>query len=172
MKLLKRLILCMFMHLPFAAAADTEVQIMGAPTGDVLLSVKGAHHDIAPNGHAMFDIAMLQALPAETFATSTIWTEGVQEFTGVPLHALIERLGIQNGHIRASAINDYHVEIPLDDAKEGGPIIAYMRNGETMSVRNKGPLWLIYPFDHNEEYRSETIYSRSIWQLDRIEILH
>ena len=54
---------------------------------------------------------------------------------------------------------------------EGGPIIAYMMNGEEMSVRNKGPLWLVYPYDLNHEYRSEVIYSRSIWQLDRIDVL-
>ena len=38
-----------------------------------------------------------------------------------------------------------------------------------MSRRDKGPLWVIYPYHDNIDYRSETIYSRSIWQLDRIE---
>ena len=37
-----------------------------------------------------------------------------------------------------------------------------------MSVREKGPLWVIYPFDSDPEYQTEVIYSRSIWQLDRI----
>jgi hypothetical protein len=40
-----------------------------------------------------------------------------------------------------------------------------------MSVREKGPLWVIYPFDDVPEYQNETIYSRSIWQLDRIEVV-
>lgn len=170
MRLLKTLAACLLALLPIAAHAEK----IGMPTGDILLSVKGADIAVAPSGLVKFDLTMLQAMPAETFETSTIWTEGIQEFTGVPLHALIERLGVSvnGGHIKASAINDYHVNIPLQDAKEGGPIIAYLRNGETMSVRNKGPLWLIYPFDQDEDYRSETIYSRSIWQLDRIEIVH
>ncbi len=43
-------------------------------------------------------------------------------------------------------------------------------NGETMPVRRKGPLWIVYPYDSDEAYRSEAIYSRSIWQLDRIEV--
>ena len=46
-----------------------------------------------------------------------------------------------------------------------------LRNGGRMSVRDKGPLWIVYPFDSSEEYQAELIYSRSIWQLVRIEVL-
>ncbi len=59
----------------------------------------------------------------------------------------------------------------MGDAVEGGPIIAYLLNGEEMSIRDKGPLWVIYPFDSDADFRSEVVFSRSIWQLDRLEIL-
>lgn len=72
--------------------------------------------------------------------------------------------------IDATAINDYSVEIPISDAVEGGPILAYKSDGAYMSRRDKGPIWLIYPYDQNADYRSETIYSRSIWQLDRLNV--
>jgi hypothetical protein len=76
---------------------------------------------------------------------------------------------LQNGHFFASAINDYSVEIPLSDAVKGGPIIAYSIDGKEMSLRDKGPLWVIYPYDSNSDFRSEVVYLRSIWQLDRLE---
>ena len=120
---------------------------------------------------AQFDLGMLEALGDRTVETSTIWTDGPQTFQGVSLDLLIERLGASGNVLRASAINDYYVEIPVSDAVEGGPIIAYKMNGNVMSVRDKGPLWLIYPYDADPEYRSEVIYSRSIWQLDRIEVM-
>ena len=75
------------------------------------------------------------------------------------------------GTLKATAINDYAVEIPVEDAVEGGPIIAFMRNGAPMSVRDKGPLWIVYPYDSDPAYQTEVIYSRSIWQLDRIEVM-
>ena len=56
------------------------------------------------------------------------------------------------------------------DAVEEGPIVAYEMDGKLMSRRDKGPLWLIYPYSSNAEYRTEVIYSRSIWQLDRMAI--
>lgn len=117
-----------------------------------------------------YDLAALEALGPETIETSTIWTEGIQTFTGVPLWALVDDLGIDSGTLRAMAVNDYTIEIPVSDAVENGPILAYLRNGATMSVRDKGPIWVVYPYDENPKYQSEVIYSRSIWQLNRIAV--
>lgn len=153
----------------FACAAIAEE--LPQPNGDVLLTVSGAI-DVTNNGDtAEFDLSMLQALDDTTVETTTIWTEGKQTFQGVSLDALMKRLGVDAGTLRATAINDYSVEIPVSDAVPGGPILAYLLNGETMSIRDKGPLWVIYPFDADADYRSEVIYSRSIWQLDRIEAI-
>ena len=138
------------------------------PTGEVLLTISGDIDKSNGDGGARFDRAMLEALPAVTFRTSTIWTEGVSEFTGVSLHDLMSAVGVTEGKLAATAINDYAVEIPLSDATENGPIVAYEMNGAPMSVRSKGPLWIVYPFDSNPKYQTEVIYSRSIWQLDRI----
>jgi hypothetical protein len=118
-----------------------------------------------------FDRAALEALGTETIETTTIWTEGSQVFEGVSLARLAQEIGAQDGKLLATAINDYTVEIPLSDAMENGPIVAMTMNGAAMSVRDKGPLWVIYPYDSNADYRSEVIYSRSIWQLDRIEVV-
>ena len=135
-----------------------------AEDGPVLLTVTGLGDPVT------FDLAGLEALEQETFETTTIWTEGVQTFTGVPLAAMMAELGIEDGTLEAMAINDYAVEIPVSDAVEGGPIVAYLLNGEEMSVRDKGPLWIVYPYDANPDYQSEVTYSRSIWQLDRIAV--
>jgi hypothetical protein len=113
---------------------------------------------------------MLKAMDAETFVTTTIWTDGDQTFTGVPLSALLDALGVDSGTLSASAINDYTVEIPVEDETTSQAIVAYMNNGEIMSVRDKGPLWIVYPYDSDDSLRAEMVFSRSIWQLDRIKV--
>ncbi|KIN60377.1 Oxidoreductase, molybdopterin binding [Sulfitobacter noctilucae] len=118
-----------------------------------------------------FDRAALEALGTRKIETTTIWTEGTNTFEGVPLARLVQELGAEDGTLLATAINDYTVEIPVTDAVEDGPIVAITMNGEEMSVRDKGPLWVVYPYDANADYRTEVIYSRSIWQLDRIELV-
>ncbi|SNS51812.1 molybdopterin-dependent oxidoreductase [Tropicimonas sediminicola] len=160
------------------AAIAFTVSISGAagaadlpqPEGEVVLTVSGAISTTNGDDVARFDLDMLSALESRTIATTTIWTEGEQEFTGVGLDTLLDLLGVGSGTLSATAINDYSVTIPVADAIPDGPIVAYANNGEPMSVRDKGPLWIIYPYDSNPEYQAESIYSRSIWQLDRIEV--
>lgn len=117
-----------------------------------------------------FTLEELQAMPVESFVTKTIWTEGPQTFEGVPLAALLKELGVSEGTITAQAINDYSVDIPLDEIEDTAPIVAYHQNGAPMSRRGKGPLWLVYPYDDNTKYQVEVVYSRSIWQMDRLRV--
>ena len=44
-------------------------------------------------------------------------------------------------------------------------VLALKRNGEYLSVRDKGPLFIVYPYDTNVELRSPRYYGRSAWQL-------
>lgn len=140
------------------------------PVSEVVLTVSGNLSSTNDGKTAQFDMDMLRALDEKSFTTTTPWTEGKQTFTGVPLKTLLDVLGVEEGGLKATAINDYSVEIPVSDAVENGPIIAYLRNGKPMSVRDKGPLWIVYPYDADEKYQAEVIYSRSIWQLDRLEV--
>lgn len=152
-------------------AVPTYAADLSAPQEDVILTVSGPLEVTNVENTAQFDMDMLQSLDNTTFETRTIWTEGMHLLEGVSLAKLVEYLGIEGESLRATAINDYAVEIPLEDAVEDGPIIAYKMDGEIMSLRDKGPLWIVYPFDSNPSYSTEVTYARSIWQLDRIEVL-
>lgn len=112
----------------------------------------------------------LSKIAPTSFITTTIWTEGPQEFEGASLKGLLNHLGVTSGTLVARAVNDYSVNIPVADIEIGGPMIAYRRNGKTMPVRDKGPFWIVYPYDLEDKYRSEEVFSRSIWQLTSIEI--
>ncbi|MEL6679540.1 MAG: molybdopterin-dependent oxidoreductase [Pseudomonadota bacterium] len=152
---------------PQGASADA----LPTPTGEVLLTVRGVLGTTNGNGMARFDREMLEGMPQKTVTTSTIWTEGVNAFTGVSLKTLLDALQTEGTHIRATALNDYSVTIPFSDATAEGPILATRLNGETISQRTKGPIWIVYPYDSGAQYRTETIHTRSIWQLDRMEII-
>lgn len=156
---------CLATVVALAPAAAFE---MRAPTEEVVLVVSGEIAVTNQGDKAAFDRAMLEELGGDIIVTSTIWTDGVLEFEGVKLSKLAELLGIDSGVFVGFAINDYSVEIPVSDAFDYQPIIAYKRNGEFMSVRDKGPLWIIYPYDLDRKTNTELIFSRSIWQLDRL----
>ena len=129
------------------------------------------HENSADRLLADFGMSELTQLPVTTIRTNTVWTDGKQEFSGVALVDFLALLEIGSGTLEAVAVNDYLAEIPVSDAVVGGPVIAYLHNGEPMSVREKGPLWVVYPYDSNTAYQREEIYARSIWQLTHI-IVH
>jgi hypothetical protein len=111
------------------------------------------------------DLAEMERI---SFKTSTLWTEGVREFSGVPLKAILDASGITSGVVRAVAVNDYLVEIPVETLDPAAPIVADQIDGKGFSRREKGPLWIIYPFDSSESYKTEENYGRSVWQLVRL----
>lgn len=150
--------------------ATSAVEPLSQPQGRVVLTVGGTIALHNAGGAAEFDMEMLLRLTAVEIVTTTIWTEGEQTFTGVPLKTVLEAVGATGSVIEASALNDYMTEIPAEDAVEGGAILAYAQNGEMLSVRDKGPLWIVYPYDADARWRSEVIYARSIWQLKSLTI--
>ncbi len=173
MLLLKRLLLSlsMFACIAFSPQIVQAQDSLPSPTGEVVLTVTGEITHENHDGAAQFDLEMLRKIGVESFETSTIWTEGTARYSGIRLSRLLEAVGAEGAVLRASAINDYAGEIPVTDAVESGPILAFEKDGRLMSVREKGPLWVIYPYDQNVDYQSEIIHSRSIWQLTRIEVL-
>lgn len=112
------------------------------------------------------DLALMRQV---TFTTTTIWTEGPHAFSGVPLSEILKHAGVQVGNVDLYAANDYVASLPLAEVEPDTPIVAYLLDGEPMSLRDKGPLWVVYPYDSDPKYQSETCYTRSVWQLVRIE---
>ncbi|MEO1199772.1 MAG: molybdopterin-dependent oxidoreductase [Pseudomonadota bacterium] len=120
---------------------------------------------------ATLTMSELDAMRQVDFVTSTIWTDGENQFSGVPLADVLATAGISDGIVQLIALNDYSVEIPVDEIDGDYPIIATRMDHEAMPIRDKGPFWVIYPYDHDPEFQTETIYARSIWQLQRISVL-
>ena len=65
-------------------------------------------------------------------------------------------------------MNDYETRIPMSDFNQFNVLLALKRNGEYMPVREKGPLFIVYPYDSSPELKSQKYYGRSAWQLARM----
>jgi hypothetical protein len=161
--------------LPVAALAGAFspriARALDAPEGKPLLTLNG--HIANPNdeGRASFDLTMLQRMPAHTFSTRTPWYGQPRKFTGVALQDLLDAAGAaEPTTVKAIALNDYRVDIPIEDFTRHGAMLAYLLDGRPMSVREKGPVVVIYPFDDNPELRNAVHYSRAIWQLRSLDL--
>lgn len=158
----------MVIGLAIAAAPSLAQTVVPAPEGPVILTVEGDLKHTNTSSGIDFDFDMLAKMPRSRIVTTTPWTAGEVVFEGVSLKDLLGYLGVTSGTLRAYAINQYAVEIPVADATTSMPIVAYLRDGERMSVRQKGPLWVMYPFDDLPQLRNEAFHARAIWQLRSI----
>ena len=149
--------------MPAEAALD-------APAGPVVLTLGGALRNANRDGRAAFDMAMLEKLPQVSFSTQTPWYPGPRKFTGPLLRDVLAAAGAQGHSIEARALNDYRVLLPIEDSRRYDVIVARLLDDKPMAVRDKGPLFLIYPFDRAPELRNSVYYGRSAWQLTHLEL--
>lgn len=109
----------------------------------------------------------LKSMPQLSIETSTPWTEGKVIFSGPSLKAVIRKAGLDAKEFVLMAKNEYAVKIQSEELRDDRPIVAWEMNSELLSLRGKGPYWIIYPFDQLGADR-EKHYAKSIWQLIEI----
>ena len=114
------------------------------------------------------DMAALNKLPQHSFKTNSPWTREPHTYSGPLMRDVLALAGAQGATtIKAVALNDYQISIPVEDAMKHPLIVANLIDGKAIPVRERGPLFVIYPFDSSAELKSQRYYERSIWQLNQ-----
>lgn len=127
-------------------------------------------HGRLAGGNRTFDMATFEALPRSAFSTTTPWNKEPVEFSGVLVKDFLDAVGAEGDRLLVTALNDYLAEIDIAMLVENGALFATRQNGEPMAVSDKGPVFLVFPFDANAGLRHQAFYSRSVWQISDIEI--
>jgi len=151
-----------------AAAPALRAQTPPAPTGRVVLTIAGKIGRGQTAAGLDLDMAALEALPQRSFTVPTPWYKAPVAFTGPLLRDVLALAGAQGTQLTAVALNDYKVELPFDDVRRWDVVLARLLDGKPMATRDKGPLFIIYPFHESAELRSERYYARCAWQLRRL----
>lgn len=140
------------------------------PTGQVILEVSGKIGRTNRNNDAVFDKEMLKEIGISTLRTTTTWTDGIVTFEGVQFSDLLDFVNAQGTRVSAVAVNDYAIELDTAELRRYPVLLATKMNGQEMRVRDKGPIWVIYPRDDFPELASEDNNYKWIWQLKALKI--
>jgi hypothetical protein len=154
-----------------AIAARAQTQALAAPGAAVVLSIGGRIQRANQGERAAFDMPMLESLPQQSFTTKTPWFKQARKFTGPLLRDVLSLVGALGTTLRIAALNDYRIDVPSEDARRFDVMLARMIDDKPITVREKGPLFMIYPFDSDVALRNALYYSRSVWQLKSIDVL-
>lgn len=158
------------MLLSFVISTQILAAELPKPAGKVLLTISGKIENTNTEGKAMLDIASLEKLGMVSFQTASPWYNGRTTFTGIPMQKLMDYVGAKGSVVTVTALNDYTTVIPLSDFKKYNVILAVKINGKYMRVRDKGPLFIVYPYDSKPELNNQVFYSRSAWQVSKMSI--
>ncbi len=119
------------------------------------------------------DLAGLDDLPQTEFSTHTQWTEGKIKFSGPTLKDVLELADPDlnaDSVVHLLAANQYEVTLDMTLLAEDAPIVATRMNDKPFGTRQNGPLWVVFPYEQDARYQTESVYSASIWQLIEIRI--
>jgi hypothetical protein len=158
-----------------AAGSSRAAEPLPPPRGDVLLTITGAigrgnAQDSNGNLEARFDRAMLEQLGINEVVTATPWHSGAVRFEGTMLKAVLAQVEARGSNLLATAFNDYTATLPVSDVTRYNVILAMKANGKQLTLRDKGPLFIIYPFDSDKALHTDIFYIRSVWQLRKLDV--
>lgn len=152
----------------FSAAAQEAA--LPAPQGEVVLRIAGAISRTNAGAEAHFDREMIVALPPAVLETTTAVTDGVNVFEGVLMRDLLAAAGAEGEVVLATALNEYAIDIPMEDFELYDVVAALYMDGEQLLPRDKGPIWIVYPRDDFDVLQDIRYDYRWVWQLERLEV--
>ncbi|MEF7613688.1 molybdopterin-dependent oxidoreductase [Aquincola sp. MAHUQ-54] len=157
--------------LALGCGAWRRARALEVPSAEPLLTVVGRVRSPNRGDKAVFDTGMLRRMQQADIFTRTPWYSTARKFTGPLVRDVLAAAGARGQKVQAIALNDYRVEIPFDDLVRYDVVLAHLLDGKPMPVRDKGPLFIMYPFDRQPELRTAVYFSRCAWQLTGLEVL-
>lgn len=145
-------------------------QTLPPPMGEILLTVGGNIQYTNIDDVAAFDEALLESLPRYVLKTTTAVTDGVKRFDGFLMCDLFELVGAEGQTVMASALDDYVIDIPMQDIDSFNVLIATHMDGKRLLPSDKGPFWIVYPRDYYDELRDIRYDYRWVRQLIRLDV--
>ncbi|MEX3968121.1 molybdopterin-dependent oxidoreductase [Paraburkholderia sp. EG286B] len=143
-----------------------------AQAGTMSLDVTGnitSFTDAAARTYHLSEADLL-AMPVHSITTSTTWTP-TRTFQGPSLGDILAKVGAKGSMLMIYALDNYSYAVPVSDVKKYDPVLSYEMDGVRMTIRNFGPLFLMYPRDKYPSELSSPVYdSRFIWQVRRIDV--
>ena len=133
--------------------------------GDIL-------RDDKPYQRLDFTLSELQALTQTELTTAHPWTTQAQHYRGIDLTALLTFLFAEQQikSLTLEGLNGFSMALEWAKIREYSPMLAWQENGQLMSRRNKGPLWLMLPFDQVPELKKMDFLHYMVWQLRTIRV--
>ena len=121
-------------------------------------------------GVRTFRQADLARLPQRRIVTPTPWHREPTSFEGPDLDAVLGRGDGDDLECTLIALNDYAAAVSTQFFRESNGILAIRENDALLTLENKGPVFVVFPFSERADLQIQAAYARCVWQLVEIEV--
>ncbi len=129
----------------------------------------GKTMDLAGNAYEMSEREFL-GLPQSMVTTSTAWTPK-SDFAGPLLSNILSEVDAKGTKLRLIALDNFSVEVDADYLEKYGTILAVSKNGVRLTIRDFGPIFVMFPRDSfKEQLDTPAAASYLVWQLCGIQV--
>ncbi len=152
------------------ATAPSSAFTLAPAQGEIILTVTGKIKHTNHLNRAEFDQQLLESLQQHEVITRNPWFADSNVYRGPLGRAIIKAVGAEDATImRISSLNSFIADIPVSDFMDYDVILALQKNGQLQRIRDRGPLFVIYPFDQQTNLKTQMHYNRSVWQVKAID---
>lgn len=154
-----------------SAASIASGDAIPAPTGEVILTLSGDIGVTNSGDMLELDMTTLEGFGLVKYTVNDPWLDAENTYTGVLISDLHKVLGSSGAatSMRFTALDDYQVDISLEEAEKWPILLATRTNGEYMDIENSGPTRVIFPFDAFPDIDQVEYKPIWIWNIKSVE---
>lgn len=113
---------------------------------------------------------MIEALQTSSIVTANHVLSKPTNYKGPVLGDLLNQLGARGDSVFVTALDDYTAELKRSEIEKYDVLLATHENGKMMTIDDRGPFFIVFPFDKYKELRRDLYYNMSVWQIKSIEV--
>jgi hypothetical protein len=141
---------------------------IGAPRGEVVLTVSGAIGEHNKGKRLEFDLAGLERMRRVRLEAAEPFLKRRVMFEGVLLSDLLAVAGVPDSASKVSltALDDYKVDFKVADVRSSQMLLATKADGKHMPVDRSGPIRIVFP-DSSSLGRNPDLW---IWSVSSMKV--
>ncbi len=141
------------------------------PKEETILTVSGKVGTTNVDSAIAMDLPTIESVGLVEYHVQDPFVNHDVLYRGVLMRDLLKLWQVDNTAktVRLVALNDYQIDIPIEDFSTYPVLFALQADGVYMEPDYQGPAMLVYPVDHYD-LDPITIKRRWIWQIKRIEL--
>ena len=141
------------------------------PEGEPVLTVSGKIGTTNADGAIVMDRPTIESVGLVEYHVQDPFANHDILYRGVLMRDLLKLWQTDDDAktVRLIALNDYQIDIPIEDFSTYPVLFALQADGVYMEADYQGPAMLVYPID-NYDFDPIAIKRRWIWQIKKIEL--